>query len=299
MIRIDLEATARDIPARLSCAMGTRVANKQNSFSNFDRGARLACGNFSPLPYANDTGLFEISAAEYFRTVGIVEVPPWIVDELRKSRGNAEKRAAHDDSRNQLARTLRAWFDVLPDTGWRLAPRHWQAAFTRQACASGYTTVDHATGRNIGLHLDSWDALAPRLRRAGSNRICINLGRSPRAFIFIAREASLFADDLLTHGIDIDNDADSLVDRFGMRSLARRYMEVFPALPVIRLTVCPGEAYIAPTENLIHDGMTQSGLADDLVLTIRGTCIPTAISTRYCTASANSLSVIDPAWSDP
>ena len=38
--------------------------------------------------------------------------------------------------------------------------------------------------------------------------------------------------------------------------IVRDYFQRFPNSSIFRLCVAPGEAYIAPTDNLIHDGST-------------------------------------------
>ena len=42
--------------------------------------------------------------------------------------------------------------------------------------------------------------------------------------------------------------------------IGREFMERFPDVPVVRCRIGPGDAYIAPTENLVHDG-SHSGKA--------------------------------------
>jgi hypothetical protein len=43
-----------------------------------------------------------------------------------------------------------------------------------------------------------------------------------------------------------------------------------PDYPVTRVRVDPGEAYIAPTENIIHDGSSLGQRFSDVHVTIRG-----------------------------
>jgi hypothetical protein len=51
-------------------------------------------------------------------------------------------------------------------------------------------------------------------------------------------------------------------------------MRAYPDYPVTALTIHPGEAYIAATENLIHDGSSM-GLTDpDVLFTILGEFTP-------------------------
>ncbi len=47
-------------------------------------------------------------------------------------------------------------------------------------------------------------------------------------------------------------------------------MKRYPDYPVIKVRVAPGEAYIAPTENMIHDGSTVGKQYPDIHLTLFG-----------------------------
>ena len=39
-----------------------------------------------------------------------------------------------------------------------------------------------------------------------------------------------------------------------MAKVSRLFLTKYPNYPVFRIKIEPGEAYIAPTENIIHDG---------------------------------------------
>jgi hypothetical protein len=47
-------------------------------------------------------------------------------------------------------------------------------------------------------------------------------------------------------------------------------MEAFPSYPVLRLEIRPGEAYIAPTEIVIHDATTMGKEFTDATFTVLG-----------------------------
>jgi hypothetical protein len=51
--------------------------------------------------------------------------------------------------------------------------------------------------------------------------------------------------------------------------LVLKFFKSFPKYPVVRLTINPSETYIAPTQNVIHDGIGSS-TTPDLHLTICG-----------------------------
>src|SRR5688572_7475990 len=66
------------------------------------------------------------------------------------------------------------------------------------------------------------------------------------------------------------------------------FMRRFPTCPVVRLRVRPGEAYVAPTENLLHDGSREGRSWLDLPLRRGGvgrwrprSCVPRCLPPPY------------------
>jgi hypothetical protein len=115
-----------------------------------------------------------------------------------------------------------------------------------------------------GLHLDSWDYLPFRRRHQARNRICINLGKEPRYFLLI----NLTLKQLFTELNLVDPD-DIYQDYRGVR-LPNKFLRAFPDYPVVRLAIHPGEAYIAPTENFIHDATSIGKALPDWNMTFLG-----------------------------
>lgn len=120
------------------------------------------------------------------------------------------------------------------------------------------STVDYERNCYIGLHLDSWYESSLKERHLSQNRICINLGHEDRFLLLVNLSLQTMFDILET---DKSNDPKTLIFNF---------MQYFPNYPVIRLKIAPNEAYIAPTENIIHDGSTLGQMYFDTCLTIRG-----------------------------
>jgi hypothetical protein len=50
--------------------------------------------------------------------------------------------------------------------------------------------------------------------------------------------------------------------------LGRLFMDKYPQFPVVRCRLAPNEAYIAPTENLVHDGSSEGQVDADGKFTI-------------------------------
>jgi hypothetical protein len=125
-------------------------------------------------------------------------------------------------------------------------------------------TWDPSRGGFIGLHLDSWYGPNPPPERAAApGRISINLGDEERYFLFCNLTIADMAKGLATL------DPSDLIAG-GAGALARAFLRRSSSYPIVRLRVRPGEAYIAPTENICHDGSTEGQSGWDLSLTIRG-----------------------------
>lgn len=125
-------------------------------------------------------------------------------------------------------------------------------------------TFNRDIGRYNGLHVDNWDQLDLESRHLSTNRICINIGQQDRYFLFLP--------------VSLMGMANALSEEIGAQwevpgrytLIGRQFMERFPHVPVVRCRLGPGEAYIAPTENLVHDGSSVGQGDMDEQFTIRG-----------------------------
>ena len=116
----------------------------------------------------------------------------------------------------------------------------------------------------IGMHLDSHDLHPLRRRHKSRNRICINLGREERFFLFINLPLmNMF------HALGL-SDKEDIFRHYRGLNLGYEFMKRYPSYPVMKLRVEPGEAYIAPTDNIIHDGSSVGKKYPDLTLTFLG-----------------------------
>jgi hypothetical protein len=93
-------------------------------------------------------------------------------------------------------------------------------------------------GRRLGLHLDNWDRLPAADRHTSRNRVNLNLGPEARWFMFAD------VDVAAAHRPKAVPNTDST------RELVHRSPE---PTTVVRLLIPAGWAYIAPTENRLHD----------------------------------------------
>lgn len=123
----------------------------------------------------------------------------------------------------------------------------------------GLPTVAADPERWAGLHVDDWDEAAER--RSTRNRLCINLGREPRYFVYINRTVSQLDSETRAGG--------GFAGQRGTR-LGNAFMAAAPRYPVVRVRIEPGEAYIAPTDDLIHDGSSEGKRYPDVSYTLLG-----------------------------
>ena len=107
----------------------------------------------------------------------------------------------------------------------------------------------------VGLHVDN-HLKFPR------SRILINLGSESRYFLFINLSIKQLYDLVSKHN-------NVLKPTLGSSGLGTMFMKLFPSYPVIKLKVSPGEAYLAPTEHIIHDGSTEGTNNLDIFFTVR------------------------------
>jgi hypothetical protein len=115
-------------------------------------------------------------------------------------------------------------------------------------------TRDPRSDLLVGLHVDTFEAYNEDGTSAG-NRVSINIGQSPRYFLFVPYDFREIArrGDLSQAG-----------------SVVLRFFESRPAAAVVRVRIDPGEAYIAPTESIIHDASSSDSCDLDLHVTALG-----------------------------
>ncbi|MFI4935704.1 MAG: hypothetical protein ACHP7N_13860 [Caulobacterales bacterium] len=133
--------------------------------------------------------------------------------------------------------------------------------------AANLTTVtfDHAAGGHyIGLHVDNWDGLDLEVRRRSTNRICVNIGEDDRYILFLPITLETMGEMLA----EAFGEAWTPAGRFTL--IGREFMTLHPDTPVVRCRIAPGEAYIAPTENLVHDASSEGQRTLDEQFTVRG-----------------------------
>jgi hypothetical protein len=141
------------------------------------------------------------------------------------------------------------------------------AAITCRATDLPTATTDD-TGAHVGLHIDNWYRSKLNERASAPNRISINLGVTARFLLYINLPLATIG-ALATEQFAFDTRVGDT--RNGLRQL---FMSRCGSYPVVRLRLEPGEGYIAPTENMIHDGCMPAENALDVQFSVRGRLWP-------------------------
>jgi hypothetical protein len=127
-------------------------------------------------------------------------------------------------------------------------------------------TYDLSDGRLLGLHLDNWSSVGLLERDEAYNRMCVNIGQETRQLLFINLP--------MRRIVEILSQFEPKAEAMNPDSISRMFMARFPDYPVISVDVAPGDGYIAPTENVIHDGTTARMTSADMILTVLGRFCP-------------------------
>ena len=125
------------------------------------------------------------------------------------------------------------------------------------------TAYDYITNTYVGLHVDNHDHLPARERSAGFQVVALNVGTRERYLDFVNLSVPGLLEGLEPGAFDDNNPgfARRLVHDF----FARR-----PNHQILRLRLPPDYAYIAVTQNFIHDGATNCVGDDDVALLVAG-----------------------------
>lgn len=119
-----------------------------------------------------------------------------------------------------------------------------------------------STKKHMGLHLDSGTTLPIQEYHHAPNRVCINIGKSTRYLLMINKTAkqllTMIGEKMETTSIKNQED------------IMKAFFKYYPDYPVIKIALSPFEAYIAPTDNVIHDGTTVGMTSPDITIVLFG-----------------------------
>jgi hypothetical protein len=117
--------------------------------------------------------------------------------------------------------------------------------------------------RYMGMHNDGTAQMTIYTAHRFGNRISINLGKDARAFLFV-NLSMVQAINMLKKKMDIKKHPVSIANIPGY------FFKHFPDYPIIRVRQKPYQYYIAPTDNIFHDGSTLGNTALDITMSYFG-----------------------------
>jgi uncharacterized protein len=271
------DAAEEERAGRLSLSSGTtqRVEKPADGLSYLSA-AIVPRAPWRPPTAEEAARLLAPRAPERWRVgadVAVVRIPDDVIEPMEQIFEDFGTREKLDRERYRDHSTHPRWehaYQLLIDhLDRRFSIRDHEPTVVRlQTAPPGMSTVTKDTVVNskdhayVGLHLDTWEKIAIEQRHTARNRICVNLGREERRFLFINLTLAKMFEAL---GRDLTTNK----DYYGT-DLGHDFMLAYPSYPVLRLTVKPREAYIAPTDNLIHDGTSVDKLYPDIALHILG-----------------------------
>jgi hypothetical protein len=256
-VTIYVAPSCKDAVGRIELSSGTRVADSSETSTlvhgaAYEEGARLPREPWRPpTPQEAERLLASELPRDMANAIAIVRLPGEFSDELREAIRNVSDETLETDLLQPL-RKICELGEPVHCIGVNANPANLKTV-----------TINRDINRFNGLHVDNWDRIDLNSRHLASNRICINIGKGDRYFMFLPVSlmdmASLLAKEMGPHW--------KPPGRY--TAIGRQFMERFPAVPAVRCWLAPGEAYIAPTENLVHDGSSLGQSEVDEQFTIR------------------------------
>ncbi|QPF84075.1 hypothetical protein IC762_31330 [Bradyrhizobium genosp. L] len=244
------DVTGEAVAARVARSDGTVVADADD----YEHGTRIPRKPWTPLQ-PGELSRVEGDTAGFMKgsSVAVVRVP----DELVAAIGRTE---LFSDPASIEPAIIR--FATLLSVGARAPPRLLGPNSRRIGLPT--STYDPRTSQLIGLHVDSFYGQPIASRHLAPNRLCLNAGREDRFLLFINLTLLQMRNTLMEAGVADPRVTGNSID------VGDVFMAEFPDYPVLKLTVRPGEAYIAPTENVIHDSTTEDKIERDVTITLLG-----------------------------
>jgi hypothetical protein len=254
-------------PDRIQFSAGTKEA-ASGSLQNYAPGAMLARPPWrSPSKAEQDLLLSSETLADSGNSIGVARIPAQLVeafDELRqraRSCSGADqvqlhlRSAACERGKAGIIAYLREHFEKSGEVDIA-------GGIHVNSPGMASTTIDPRSRALVGLHVDSWYQKPLDLRDRSPNRVAVNLGSEDRFFLYLNLPISHL--NRIVPATRSEGPARTAT------AAARTFMRQYPEYPVIRLRLSPGEAYIAPTENMTHDGSSDYMSAFDITLSLRG-----------------------------
>jgi len=178
-IKVYVAPSCKEGPNRIELSGGTRPATISEISdpvhgTAYEEGARLPCEPWR-RPTADEAERLIVTAVprNMATSVAIVRLPGEFTNDLRE----AIRSINAESLEVKLLQPLR----TICELG---EPLHYIGPGANPANLKT-VTINHDIGRYNGLHVDNWDLLDLDSRHLATNRICINIGKGDRYFMFL------------------------------------------------------------------------------------------------------------------
>jgi hypothetical protein len=264
-----LGASAQAAAARFSLSAGTVAPSAASSGGRFHPEALVPRMPFRPATEAEAAALTVLASASGPEVV-VFTPPPAAVAMLTDICEDCGYYAADAGAVLPVAThfafqlALDALFEQLAPFRSDARPLDAYTLYRAEPGAQAVTRTDRddpARAAHVGLHVDSWEGASLRSRDALRNRICVNLSRTRRGFLFVDLTLSE-----MMRALGLAESEDYAVTLFTGHAFLRRY----PDYPVVRVALEAGEAYLAPTGQIVHDGVAPEPPSPDVALHLLG-----------------------------
>lgn len=203
-------------------------------------------------------------------TVQLFRAPKSLVSRFHQAVGDTTNCATADEV--QIAFGSEEFRSCLEEFG-RWAGRFGEVTEERLTRVNrpGLYTVsrDPVEGTFVGMHVDNSYCHALKDRAESPNRLCLNIGMEPRYLLFIDLPLQIL--DLMLREAGVrETYSEMWTDEHIASPMGLIFMEVFPDYPVLKLRVEPGEGYMAPAENMVHDASTLTMRSWDVLASVFG-----------------------------
>jgi hypothetical protein len=194
--------------------------------------------DFSRLPLSG-AGTLDSEAIEFVRApAGLNEVLAYIQATFPTGLpAQIREWWSSDDTLESVRQLARRDLSPLDDSAYH--------AISLDAPGQLTTTRREPRGKRIGLHVDNWDQLPMRTRADSRRRLAVNLGPGSRALLFASPSACQICRSLGRPDEHVPHTSD-----------VRAFVADGERLRCYSVLLEPGQAYVAPTELLVHDGST-------------------------------------------
>jgi hypothetical protein len=137
--------------------------------------------------------------------------------------------------------------------------------------APNLETTTTNQSKHTGLHLDNREEMPLELAGEAATRISINLGAQVRYLLFVNQPLKTLYEWVSREKGEAPQHSHVFPgDKYCQLDLYLDFFRLFPDYPVVKIPIQPFEAYIAPTENFIHDGSTEGSTTPDVTFYFRG-----------------------------